>query len=627
MRLREWLVALLVAGIAGCGGPEPSLPPATDGGGDDSAKPDPCAGVVCGSPPASSCIDTMTLRSYRSPGVCGNGQCSYARSDTLCANGCSNGACLGNDPCRGIICNSPPAPTCLNGTTLRWWMGGTCSGGMCSYASTTTPCANGCQAGMCLGDPCAGVTCIQPPAPSCVNAATLRSYAPMGTCNGGACSYAPIDMACANGCQAGACNGNPCMGVVCNQPPSQTCLNGSTLRSYAPMGSCSGGTCSYSSTDTPCANGCQAGACNGDPCMGVVCNQPPAAACLNPTTLRSYPSMGVCSGGSCTYAPIDTACPAPANSSPVCNAAACGFTCDQGYASNGTACVRTGYWTAIKDIPSPRYRHAVAAGADGRIYAIGGDDNLGNYLASVWAYTPATDSWAPAASMSIPRFDLAAVAAPDGRIYAIGGGNSSVVWTATVEAYTPATDSWTPVASMTQPRRTLAAVVGANGHIYALGGQNSNSTISAVEEYDPAMNTWTAVASMAQRRQEFGAALGTDGRIYAIDGIGLFGSVEAYTPATNSWAPVASLPTDRRDLAAVAGPDGRVYALGGYTQIELPTVEAYTPATDSWAPVVSMMYGRSLFGAATGSDGRIYAISGWQDGLQGGLGACEAYTP
>ena len=47
-----------------------------------------------------------------------------------------------------------------------------------------------------------------------------------------------------------------------------------------------------------------------DPCAGVTCNTPPAPTCANPTTQRTYASTGMCSGGTCTYAPTDTSCPA-----------------------------------------------------------------------------------------------------------------------------------------------------------------------------------------------------------------------------------------------------------------------------------------------------------------------------
>jgi hypothetical protein len=59
-------------------------------------------------------------------------------------------------------------------------------------------------------DPCAGVTCEQPPAPTCADGTTRRSFASPGTCADGACTYQPSDESCRFGCQDGACRPNTC---------------------------------------------------------------------------------------------------------------------------------------------------------------------------------------------------------------------------------------------------------------------------------------------------------------------------------------------------------------------------------------------------------------------------------
>ena len=89
-------------------------------------------------------------------------------------------------------------------------------------------------------------------------------------------------------------------------------------------------------------------------------------------------------------------------------------------------------------MPTPRRWLAATAGADGRIYALGGFQNSG-LLATVEAYTPSTDTWATLASMSTSREWPAAATGADGRIYAVGGtdGLLNVLASATMEAYTP----------------------------------------------------------------------------------------------------------------------------------------------------------------------------------------------
>src|SRR5262249_51153379 len=105
-------------------------------------------------------------------------------------------------------------------------------------------------------------------------------------------------------------------------------------------------------------------------------------------------------------------------------------------------------------------------------------------------------AWEPLASLPGARKDLAAAAGPDGRIYAVGGqdsGNSDALNTLT--AYNPTTNAWTTLAPMPTARHDLGAVF-ANGQLYALGGWGSAGSLATVEVYHPGTNTWTAAANM-----------------------------------------------------------------------------------------------------------------------------------
>jgi len=268
----------------------------------------PCQGVTCHSPPANHCLDASTLVVPSATGTCSGGSCHYAETYSTCPFGCDQGACV-NDPCIGRSCNTPPATFCLSASTLRTFQtAGTCSGGSCLYAPTDSVCVYGCVGGACANDPCAGKTCNTPPASACIDAATLRTFGMAGTCSGGSCLYGASDLTCAYGCVGGACNNDPCAGVVCNAPPAKSCLDANTLRSFVAPGSCAGGGCTYRPGDSTCVFGCAGGACNNDPCQGVSCNAPPAAACVGPTTLRTFSSTGSCNGGSCSYVPTDSSC-------------------------------------------------------------------------------------------------------------------------------------------------------------------------------------------------------------------------------------------------------------------------------------------------------------------------------
>jgi N-acetylneuraminic acid mutarotase len=138
-------------------------------------------------------------------------------------------------------------------------------------------------------------------------------------------------------------------------------------------------------------------------------------------------------------------------------------------------------------MPTARASLVAATGSDGRIYAIGGDDLLkglyNDYLDTVAAYGPATNSWTAVAPMPTPREQLAAVAGRDGRIYAIGGQSPNHSQEDIVEAYNPSNNTWvcsqgdsapgcssTSLAPMPTGRFALTAAVGSDGRIYAIGG-------------------------------------------------------------------------------------------------------------------------------------------------------------
>lgn len=187
----------------------------------------------------------------------------------LCPTGyaCRDGLCHASvtiDPsCATVSCNTPPSPSCVNGTTVRTFAG-MCVAGVCQYAPVDSTCATSCDQGACT-DACGGVDCVTPPQAACTDPSTLRTFAQTGTCTMGSCSYVNTDTTCPNGCEAGGCKGvDLCasMGVTCNTPPAATCV-GSARRTFASPGTCapSTGVCTYTSTDSACPNGCALGQC------------------------------------------------------------------------------------------------------------------------------------------------------------------------------------------------------------------------------------------------------------------------------------------------------------------------------------------------------------------------------
>ena len=312
-----------------------------------ACKPDPCAGVMCLTPPNNSCTTASNFQSWDKPGSCVNGTCNYVSHQVACT--CQNNSCT-TDPCASIVCKSPPSSACSadGKTQTTYATNGNCSAGSCSYAPMNTTCPFGCANGACKADPCAGIACTTPPAASCADSATKTTYATNGSCSAGNCSYTPMNTTCPFGCANGVCKPDPCAGVTCKSPPAATCTDSNTQTTFATIGSCSAGLCSYAPMNTSCPFGCANGACKPDPCAGVACTSPPANGCADNTTQTLYATSGTCSAGICSYAPMNKGC----GSNKACVGAGVCSVCKSA-SSCGAACTAcTGSTPKCKDLGS-----------------------------------------------------------------------------------------------------------------------------------------------------------------------------------------------------------------------------------------------------------------------------------
>ncbi|HEX3598224.1 MAG TPA: MYXO-CTERM sorting domain-containing protein, partial [Polyangiaceae bacterium] len=195
------------------------------------------------------------------------------------------------------------------------------------------------SAAACGGTP---IACNTPDPPSCKDASTSKSFSATGSCSNAACTYTETDTPCPNGCDAasGLCVGDPCKGVPCDTPPDQC---------HQDTGTCgSDGKCTYvlKAEGSTCDDGkacttndtCDAsGACAGE----TSCNAPPPTTCdaANPVS-HGFDAAGTCSStGSCTYAALDETCSAGCDTTTgSCKGDPCAtITCD----TAGSACLNS----------------------------------------------------------------------------------------------------------------------------------------------------------------------------------------------------------------------------------------------------------------------------------------------
>ncbi|MBN2314543.1 MAG: hypothetical protein JXM79_11480 [Sedimentisphaerales bacterium] len=272
-------------------------------------------------------------------------------------------------------------------------------------------------------------------------------------------------------------------------------------------------------------------------------------------------------------------------------------------------------WTQKSDMPTPRWTHTSAM-VGGKIYVIGGLTSQPGEraLSTVEEYDPSTNTWARKADMPTARGNMVGSSAVvDGKIYVIGGDdNVSWAWP-TVEEYDPATDTWTRKTDMPTSRWGLATCT-VNGKIYAIGGAPTSYTgLNAVEQYNPIADTWTRKANMPTGLWGLCAKV-VNGKIYAFGGrtgTTAVPNTYEYDPATDTWTRKADmlLPTSQMGSAVLGD---KIIVIGGWhisSRFPYTTVQMYDTETDVWTIEGDAPFLRAVFTAEVVNN-RIYAIGG-----------------
>ena len=222
----------------------------------------------------------------------------------------------------------------------------------------------------------------------------------------------------------------------------------------------------------------------------------------------------------------------------------------------------SGDWRDLPHMSIARYGCA-AAGLDGLLYVVGGEDHNrdgpDNVLASAECYDPSKRKWLALPSMSIGRFGGAA-ASVDGLLYVVGGQDDTDLpeapSLADAECYDPSTREWRELPDMIF-ERTGCAAAGVDGLLYVVGGCDSdNNVLSSVECYDPSTGQWRELPEMSVARC-WCAAASFDDILYVVGGEGaddsILASAECFDPSLGQWRALPDMSVARRcfQLAAL----------------------------------------------------------------------------
>ncbi|XP_054628514.1 kelch-like protein 20 [Dunckerocampus dactyliophorus] len=246
-------------------------------------------------------------------------------------------------------------------------------------------------------------------------------------------------------------------------------------------------------------------------------------------------------------------------------------------------------WRTASHMVNQRGNMAVGT-LDGKIYAVGGEDNVRCY-SNVERYDPDADSWsADVAPLDSPRSGVCVVAM-DGYLYAIGG-HDGITAMNTVERYDPKMNAWSKqVPMLTRRSGAVASVL--DDHLYVIGGNDGDLTLNSVEKYNPEDGTWSICGHMSTPRENAGCAVYL-GHIYVAGGKDNFGlnlcTVERFNPDTIRWTPVKRLRSKRDNVSLVVF-DGALLAAGGSDGVtDLKTIEVYDHESNTWRHFGSMKH-------------------------------------
>lgn len=228
--------------------------------------------------------------------------------------GCSDGK---TDPCKGVVCNTPPAAICEGDTLVTFASIGTCEGGDCVYAETRSTCdattEPSCQDNVAINDAQAGTCAEDAQGARCVYQQEETDCTPEGLL----CQVIGGEAVCVD----------PCEGVTC--PPREDYCDLNTAFSYqGNTGTCQSpsGDCLYPAEDETID------ACGQDEVCMVVegraschsaaltcadlepCQTPPSPHCSG-GGIVTYAETGICDDSGevavCVYSPTTTLCNIP----------------------------------------------------------------------------------------------------------------------------------------------------------------------------------------------------------------------------------------------------------------------------------------------------------------------------
>ena len=325
-------------------------------------------------------------------------------------------------------------------------------------------------------------------------------------------------------------------------------------------------------------------------------------------------------------------------------------------------------WNDVASLVAPRVYTSVAV-CDGRIYVIGGCDEMGQPVNTNEMYNPETKTWTKLKSMPTKRA-APILAAFDDIIVAIGGVGSTQAPVDAVELYLVADNKWKKLVPLSEPLMGMAhfakdnkvhvfggmavdsnprdhfkcLVVGTGGaekwqafppmitpryaaqaffknsKVFVLGGRSGKIPVDAFEVFDFDLRTWCSYPNIPSKRV-FPCYAITDHHVVSLGGLrqttqgGFCDTCEIYPIDQNEkgeWICTKrmAMPTKRGDFVS-STMDNQVIVVGGLGNEGKPlcSTEVFDPETKKWKRLSDLPVGHSTCGHIA-YQGKFYIFGG-----------------
>ena len=294
-------------------------------------------------------------------------------------------------------------------------------------------------------------------------------------------------------------------------------------------------------------------------------------------------------------------------------------------------------WSTNAQALPQALRGATSVTANGYVYAMGGENNAGNPVSTVY-YAKlnsdgSTGTWSTNAQALPQALQFATSVTANGYVYAMGGVNGvylSTVYYAKLNS-DGSTGTWSTNAQALPQGVNGPTSITANGYVYVMGGYNVSAVYYAKLNADGSTGAWSTNTNSLPQTLQFATSITANGYVYVMGGYDAVNNIYRSTVyyaklnsdgSTGTWSTNAqALPQGLKGATSITA-NGYVYVMGGYNNgVYLSTVY-YAKlnsdgSTGTWSTNAQALPQSLYIATSVTANGYVYFMGGWNSSNTG----------